>query len=397
MAPLPREGDRGEGARETAALPGRVGDAALPGRVGNAARAAQMRDAWERRGRVRWVVDAGGWVPSEDGWASALAAVSEAERAVVGRFRREPDRRRALVARLLVRALCAELLGFPDAASADVRRTPEGKPYLAGASRALAATAFGTKTFNFNLSHHGDLVCLAAEPTALVGVDVMSHTVPAAEAETGAAGGDTPAEADADACVALRKGDGGSTPRVDPAGDEFFSPFQSCYTANEWALVFAFGERARQMDEFYRLWTLKESLVKAIGLGLGFELQRAEFSYVPGREGVEARVAIDGVPHSGWRFFIHETLAGSGERHWICVAHGPLAEACPSFLASALPEGVTENGSSSQASPAESEEPPFRSRAVSELVASCAPRQPDHCLGGEEAKSERGRGIAANE
>jgi len=334
---------------------------------GTSSSVAAGRDTCESRGQVRWVVDVAAWDPGEGGWEAALASIAEGEKAQVRRFRRDADRRRALMSRLLVRALSVELGGATDAASVDVQRTAEGKPFLAGHSRTRAAEAFRTSSFNFNISHHGDLVCLAAEPSALVGIDVMNHA--------GGEGMAVPTEPSARKCADASPDEGAvgraCVPGCDGEDYAFFRPFLSCYTASEWALVHSRGGWAEQLAEFYRLWTMKESLVKAIGLGLGFELQRAEFSYVPGREGVEARVAIDGLPHSGWRFFLHEMKARSGSQHWICVALGPLTEACSNFLSGAFP-GLSLDTSPRHREPPEAEEPTFRVRTVPELIAACA-------------------------
>ena len=35
--------------------------------------------------------------------------------------------------------------------------------------------------FNFNASHHGDYVAIASEPICIVGLDIVSHSIPEKE------------------------------------------------------------------------------------------------------------------------------------------------------------------------------------------------------------------------
>lgn len=62
---------------------------------------------------------------------------------------------------------------------------------------------------------------------------------------------------------------------------------------------------------------MKEAYIKAVGIGLGFELQRAEFHYqAKNIWGHLAHLYIDGVYAEGWQFFLHK-LDGN---HWVSVS-----------------------------------------------------------------------------
>jgi phosphopantetheinyl transferase (holo-ACP synthase) len=53
----------------------------------------------------------------------------------------------------------------------------------------------------------------------------------------------------------------------------------SCFTPLEWQVIHSRSGEHAQLCQFYTFWTLKESFVKAIGTGLGFDLQRVQFTY----------------------------------------------------------------------------------------------------------------------
>jgi 4'-phosphopantetheinyl transferase len=61
---------------------------------------------------------------------------------------------------------------------------------------------------------------------------------------------------------------------------------------------------------------MKEAYIKAVGIGLGFELQRAEFHYQDGNIWSNvAHVRIDGVHKAKWQFFLHSL----DDKHWVSL------------------------------------------------------------------------------
>jgi len=199
----------------------------------------------------------------ENGWAQ-LQATEPAEAERVLKFRVDNDRKRALAGRLLWRRICAELPG-----PLEFRRTPENKPYVATDGN-----------FNFNVTHHGDWVVAASDANALVGVDVMRYDEP------------------------LR------------GRSVFFESMRGQFTPEEWRVI---GDDIRV---FYRFWALKESYIKAVGIGLGFNLQRASFS-LPGGQPGRATLCLDGVDALAWDFVVLEV----DSTHCVAVARGPFAAA----------------------------------------------------------------------
>uniref|UniRef100_F1MS62 L-aminoadipate-semialdehyde dehydrogenase-phosphopantetheinyl transferase n=1 Tax=Bos taurus TaxID=9913 RepID=F1MS62_BOVIN len=181
--------------------------------------------------------------------------------------------------RLMIRKLVAEKLNIPWN-NIRLQRTAKGKPVLAKDS------LNPYPNFNFNISHQGDYAVLAAESELQVGIDIMKTSFPGR----------------------------GSIP-------EFFHIMKRKFTDKEWETIRSFKDEWTQLDMFYRNWALKESFIKAIGVGLGFELQRLEFDISPlnldiGQVYKETRLFLDGEEEKEWAF----EESKIDEHHFVAVA-----------------------------------------------------------------------------
>ena len=182
--------------------------------------------------------------------ASYRAWLCEAERARLARFHFEADRLRHLVARALVRSVLSR---YGPRAPQEWRFSADanGRPRIANPPPGLA--------LDFNLSHAGELAVLAVAAGRTVGVDVESLA---------------------------RTRDTGRLER-------YFAPAERAALA---ALPAA-GRRQR----FFELWTLKESYLKARGVGLRLPLDAFAFEF-PGERGLRLSFAppIEDLPRR-WR------------------------------------------------------------------------------------------------
>jgi phosphopantetheinyl transferase len=282
-----------------------------------------------------------------------LLTDSGQERQRISRFKFRKDAKLALVGRLLLQHTACSALG-QSFGMADFVRTEERKPILShttphgkgyccccspggGKAAAEGSGRNGEKgareqepagkerasqfcQFNLNLSHHGAWVFLASAPSELVGADVMTIT----------------------------------PPRPGECPETFFRDFEGCLTRNEWDAVRSCQHHGHSalFRAFFVFWTLKESYIKAVGIGLGLDLMRIEFE-VPTRillgegwsgkggrtkadvEGsVDAALYVDAVKMSldstlrpDWTFEVGHI----DSEHIIAVARGPLEDAVPSF------------------------------------------------------------------
>jgi 4'-phosphopantetheinyl transferase len=180
-----------------------------------------------------------------------LAALSGDERARAGRFHRASDRECYVAAHALLRQALSRLADVPPERWR-FRSEARGKPEVAGPEAALG--------LRFSLSHtRGFAVCAVSHGIPL-GVDV-EHA------------GRTP------------------PPRI---AAKTLAPAER-------AALEALPEEERP-GRFFEYWTLKEALLKGLGLGLTYAPERLSFSLAPGRAAVIDFPGDLGQPPDAWRF-----------------------------------------------------------------------------------------------
>lgn len=157
-------------------------------------------------------------------WNHFLSQVSAERRAQASRFLRQADAYRSVLGEILTRVTLSKLTGLRPA-ELSFTRNSYGKPLLSHHS-----------DVPFNVSHSGDWIALISGGTDELGVDVEKI-------------------APIDMQIAER----------------FFSPMESQFLAAE--------PDDRRLGTFYRLWTLKESYIKAVGMGLSIPLD--SFAILP--------------------------------------------------------------------------------------------------------------------
>lgn len=156
--------------------------------------------------------------------------LSDQERARLNRIRFEADHFAYLVSRALVRTVLSRFVGI-DPAELCFGAGENGKPYL-------NINALPFPALSFNLSHTRGMAVLAVSCCRAVGIDVES------------------VEREAPLGVAVRN-----------------------FARSESTALFA-SSTATQSMRFWRLWTLKESYVKATGRGLSFPLDQCVFDFL---------------------------------------------------------------------------------------------------------------------
>ena len=306
--------------------------------VSEAAPAAEAAPSPATLGQLRWLVDISDWEPSNAEWQLLLKALPEEDATKVMRFRFVADQKRALTSRYLQRRACFETTGVPWS-SVEIARTKGGKPFMT--NKPSPPTRSGLHAnWNFNVSHEGKYVALAAEPRMVCGVDVAAP-------EDARAGKKKRSFSDT---IQMMKGQ---------------------LAPDEWRVINEGNQSEHKQEEAFRkFWSLKEAFTKGRGDGLGFEFNRCAFSLGESSTGTaeqpvqRATVAVDTKAVPLWGFYIQPLEAD----HWISTARGPpsaIVDAHGQFTKTFAEFQMSDAAVSEQlAQP----EPPFEMKTIAELV-----------------------------
>jgi phosphopantetheine--protein transferase-like protein len=189
----------------------------------------------------------------------AVSLLSSQEKCVYDRVKAPCRRKEYLYGHYAARRILSRYVGMP-AESLVIEPDKWGKPRL--------ATPYGSEP-GFNISHSADLLAIAVCPQGEIGVDVER--------------------------VNQRM-----LFEVEAITRRHFSAAEQSIVAN--------SPHTARVDEFFRLWTLKEATVKAMGAGFSIPLDEIDVASVPVR------------CHSG-RHHEHEAT-GIDALHWDCLAAG---------------------------------------------------------------------------
>lgn len=177
--------------------------------------------------------------------AALQAKLTPGEAVEVARFHRPEDRRQRAAARLFLRGILGQVyLGRPPV---EVRwvRDASGRPQFERAEPAVG---------DFNLSHSGTHLLLAVAGTGRIGADVeVSYSL------------------------------------------EVDSMAKVCMTAAERRWLGEDSTVGEKEQRFFRLWTMKEAVLKCLGLGLGCDPRRCEMTVATGR--AVLRTPADEIKH----------------------------------------------------------------------------------------------------
>ena len=206
--------------------------------------------------------------PNESREAAAVARLDDAEQSRYDRFQHAPARRHFVLCRAALRSLLCAQLGCSNARLA-FGAAEGGKPFALMDGRPIDV--------GFNVSHSGRHGLIALAPDGQVGVDVEERV-----------------------------------PRRD-----FDRLIEAVFGPQERAdLAAVTGDERIRL--FFRLWTLKEALAKALGTGLSFDVSGFEVPAAIRSGGRRGELRIPQIPHMRWQ------LTDIGDERFAAAAAQPI-------------------------------------------------------------------------
>ncbi len=159
--------------------------------------------------------------------ADIHSILSKKEISKANHFKKKADKRTYIIGKYLTKKIISEYLKV-EPENITVEADKNGRPHLHKPK---------ISRFDFNLSHSGDWIVFAFVGAGQIGIDIEKIRP-----------------------INLR------------IAREYFTPSEQSYAFND-----------KTLDNFYKLWTLKESYTKAIGKGLSFPLKKCEFIFKSNR------------------------------------------------------------------------------------------------------------------
>ncbi|XP_023215705.1 L-aminoadipate-semialdehyde dehydrogenase-phosphopantetheinyl transferase-like [Centruroides sculpturatus] len=175
------------------------------------------------------------WKPTPNEWTFCNRCIQSEEKERIRKFVYKKDAIASMVGRLMLRKLISEILNI-NYGEVGFERSAKERPIL----RKDLLVKY--PLLDFNLSHQGDYCVCAAEINNKVGIDVMKISYTGGKSIS-----------------------------------EFFNLMRRQFTSKEWDFIELPGLEMEKLGRFYRLWCLKESYVKAIGVGISYSLQQLSF------------------------------------------------------------------------------------------------------------------------
>lgn len=258
---------------------------------------------------VRWYLNISKWKPTKDEWLKLTSSIASEEVERINKFQFQDDSKCSLIGCALIRKFLSLATGLPSNEFI-LNRSQHGRPEISkNFLRQRNTSNDWPNLLDFNVSHSGDYCVFA-------GVWLHKAIEPIKAVRIGV-----------DVTKIVKK-------KTTQELDRFLSLMSRReFTKEEWSTVERAGSERQKCVNFTRLWCLKESFIKANGLGLSFKLNQINFRFSETdlsmgslKNGFieSTTVLTSGKLASDWLFF--ETALD--DEHFVALAYN-IEASCP--------------------------------------------------------------------
>lgn len=187
------------------------------------------------------------WIPTNHQWIQFLKCLNKNDCDYAHSFKFQNDCKTRLLGQLLIR-YCLKILTNLELNKIKIERELNGKPYFVNSSH-------NNYHIDFNLSHSKDYLAICAIKSSIknkVGIDIMNAAT-------------IDKESNENDHLAIKD------------YERFNKIILKSYTTNECKYIESKANLIDKINAFLRIWTLKESYLKAIGKGIRMELKKLDF------------------------------------------------------------------------------------------------------------------------
>lgn len=211
------------------------------------------------------------WSPTRSEWLNLLASLPKEERERISAYVFQRDAKQTLIGQVLIRYCLKKLLNI-EWHHLEIARNAKGRPFLLlDETLKKAKMSSADLHVDFNVSHSGDYTIIAAGVCEKASGTNKHENASSAGFRVG---------------VDIMKIDVEKTRQMYP-NDSHEDIYQKELERHERVVSGKFSNIERnyiynrlnpveKLTAFYRLWCMKESYVKALGDGIGFDLRRIE-------------------------------------------------------------------------------------------------------------------------
>lgn len=226
---------------------------------------------------VKYCFNTSAWNPNKVEWIQLLSSVTKEERDKVMRFTFKNNSKQTLLGRVLIRYCLQKLLNI-EWSNLCIGQSAKDRPYLK-IKETLDMAKLSSMPYyvDFNVSHSGDYTIIFA------GISSLNSSSSSSKSKSSDIDMDDYFKLGTD----VMKIEVDERTRLSHPHDQEEAIFQielnrhervisSKFSTNEQNFIYSKISPVEKLSAFYRLWALKESYVKALGDGIGFELKRIE-------------------------------------------------------------------------------------------------------------------------